>query len=392
MNFSVISFYKYISLEDPQSVRQDVQKYCQELNLLGRILISKEGINGAVSGENEKIELFKQKIKSNNLFSDLTFREQSCPQNSYHKLVIRVRQEIVAFGKDVNVAEDKGKHLPPQQLKQWYDQKENFVIVDARNDYEYKIGKFKNALGLPIKNFREFPAAARQLENVKDKKIVLYCTGGIRCEKASAYLKEQGFEDVYQLDGGIINYVNQFPETYWEGNCFVFDDRLVSPDGKPITSCTFCAQDCGDYLNCYNLDCDKLFVCCQPCRQKMKNMCSMECSSAPRQRKENRPYQKIGIVHNYYPQAQIAEVKVDGVLKTKMLVSFKGKTTPLFTQEITELRNEQGNSIEHSEDQLVTFPVGQKVRKNDLVVVELEKESTRFLLSPIIFPVTNGKF
>ncbi|MDP3733608.1 MAG: rhodanese-related sulfurtransferase [Nanoarchaeota archaeon] len=370
MTFKVISFYKYIPVDNPQSLRQELQQDCQKRNLLGRILIGNEGINGAVSGETKNIELFMQKLTANALFSDLTFREQLCAKNTYHKLVVRVRKEIVAFGSDVEIT-NKGTALSPMELKQWYDQKEDFVIIDARNDYEYAVGKFKDAIGLPIKNFRQFPEMLPKLKPFQEKKIILYCTGGIRCEKASAFLKGEGFENVYQLDGGIINYVNQFPETYWEGNCFVFDDRLVSKDGKPITSCAVCSQECGEYLNCYNLDCDALFVCCQSCRVTMKNTCSVECSAAPRQRKvqDNRNYHKIGIVQNYYSKAGVAEVKVNGMLSTKTVVSFKGKTTSLFTQEITELRDDTGNEIECSTG-IVTFPVLQKVRKNDLVVIE----------------------
>lgn len=370
MNYKVISFYRYAEIKDPQSLREELYLTCCECALLGRILLGKEGINGAVSGEGKNIELFKQKMTVYPLFSNLTFREQSCAKNAYHKLVVRVRKEIVAFGRNVDI-NNKGIALSPQELKQWYDQKENFIIVDARNDYEYAVGKFKDAIGLPIKKFREFPQMLPNLKPYQNKKLVLYCTGGIRCEKASAYLMQQGFKDVYQLEGGIINYVSQFPNTFWEGNCFIFDDRLVSNDGKPITSCTFCSHECGEYINCYNLDCDKLFVCCQSCCLAMSNTCSAACSAAPRQRKaHNSPnYQKIGIVQNYYSKSGVAEVKVNKMLSTKMVISFKGKTTPVFKQEITELRDNNGNEIECSSG-IVTFPVFKKVRKNDLVVVE----------------------
>src|SRR3989338_8722243 len=292
MQYQVISFYKYVAVQNPEELRDSLRKYCQDQQILGRILVGKEGINGAVSGKKEQIQLFKQFLKGNSLFTGMTFREQDYHQNTYHKLVIRVRDEICAFGAEVNVAKNKGQHLSPQKLKGWYEQNKDFVIVDARNEHEFEVGRFKNAVNLNIKNFREFPATVQKLESIKNKKIVLYCTGGIRCEKASAYLKEQGFPQVYQVEGGIINYVNQFPhsgaENYWEGSLFVFDDRLVSDLGEAITSCKNCGKNCQQYVNCHNLDCDQLFIICAACQKQMIKTCSEECKNAPRQRKINK--------------------------------------------------------------------------------------------------------
>ncbi|MDP3698002.1 MAG: rhodanese-related sulfurtransferase, partial [Nanoarchaeota archaeon] len=266
--YQVISFYQYANLAHPEQLRDQLKEYCQNNQILGRILVGKEGLNGAVCGEKSEIEQFKQFLTGYPLFADLTFREQEAQENAYHKLVIKVRNEICAFGAEVNVAKSKGKHLQPTELKEWYEKNEDFVIVDARNEYEFEVGRFKNAMKLPINNFREFPqTAVKQLGPIRNKKIVLYCTGGIRCEKASAYLKEQGFPQVYQVEGGIINYVNQFPDANWEGGLFVFDDRLVADLGQAITSCTFCEKDCEQYVNCHNLDCDKLFISCAECQK-----------------------------------------------------------------------------------------------------------------------------
>src|SRR3989344_434494 len=191
MQYQVISFYKYVHLEKPEQLRDQLREYCQNNLILGRILIGKEGLNGAVCGEKTEIEQFKQFLTGYSVFAVLTFREQDHTENTYHKLVVKVRNEICAFGAEVNVAKNKGIHLTPQQLKEWYEHNQDFVIVDARNEYEFDVGRFKNAIRLPIRNFRAFPEqAVKQLEPLKDKKIVLYCTGGIRCEKASAYLKE----------------------------------------------------------------------------------------------------------------------------------------------------------------------------------------------------------
>lgn len=373
MQYKVISFYKYANLEDPEQLRDQLREYCQQNRILGRILLGKEGLNGAVCGEKSEIEQFKQFLTGYPPFADLTFHEQDHKENAYHKLVVKVRKEICAFGAEVDVAKNKGKHLAPQQLKEWYEQNEDFVIVDARNDYEFEVGRFRNAIKLPINNFREFPAAVKQLEAVKEKKIVLYCTGGIRCEKASAYLREQGFPQVYQIEGGIINYVNQLPNTFWEGGLFVFDDRLVSDIGQAITSCTFCEKDCEQYINCHNLDCDRLFIICPGCQKSMNKTCSEECKNAPRQRKirkNNENKKVIGIVENYYPKSKVALIKTTDAINIYTKISFTGKTTDNIVQEITEMRDYGGEEIPFaSAEQYVTIPVEEKVRKNDKVIL-----------------------
>ncbi|HLC51712.1 MAG TPA: rhodanese-related sulfurtransferase [Candidatus Nanoarchaeia archaeon] len=358
--FKVISFYRYAKIDDPQYLRFSLRSECQNLGLLGRVLIAKEGINGAVSGRIEKLEKFKLKLQQE--FPQLTFREQNSDKTTYHKLVVRVRDEICAFNSAVDV-KNAGNHLSPEKLKKLYDQQENFFIIDARNNYEYEVGRFKDAIRLPIKNFREFAKGAEILEPLKEKKIVLYCTGGIRCEKASAFLKEQGFKDVNQLDGGIINYVNQFPENnHWEGGLFVFDDRLVSDTGEAITSCKFCNNESKQYVNCHNLNCDKLFIACEHCLLKNNYSCSESCQKSSQRRKEiQEPKEIIGLVENYYPIAKVALVRLREKLNPHSKISIFGKTTKEFTQEV--------ETIQNHENSLVTFSVKEKVRKNDKVAL-----------------------
>ena len=162
--------------------------------------------------------------------------------------------------------------------------------MDARNWYESKIGKFKNAITPQITHFREWPKVVESLSEYKEKTIVTYCTGGIRCEKASAYMREQGFKDVYQIDGGILNYIQQFPDTYWEGGMFVFDDRKVLDSNtkeelKYIASCYFCNKPTSYHINCHNQDCDKIFVCCHDCKIEKEYCCSDECRTSGNKRK-----------------------------------------------------------------------------------------------------------
>ena len=372
MQYRVISFYRYVRIEQPEEMRDSIRTYCEEHSILGRILIATEGINGAVSGTDEEIRAFQHYLAENPLFAQLTFREQVADVNTYHKLVVRVRSEIVRFGVPVRF-EKPGTHLSPVELEKWYSTSEDFVIIDGRNEYEYEVGRFKNAVKLPIENFREFAGMTNELEKYKTKKMVLYCTGGIRCEKASAYLKEQGFPQVYQVEGGVINYVNQFPNAHWEGGLFVFDDRLVSDVGETITQCGLCGVAEKQYMNCHNLDCDELFICCEKCCEKMKRCCSDECMQSPRQRKviEMKKYVQIGVIENYYAKANVALVKMNlSAVSFPLKVMIKGKTTAEFEYEIQYAHNAEGKEITRaSEGEIITFPLSQKVRRHDVVLL-----------------------
>jgi len=286
MEFKVTSFYKYVNIKNIEELTEEIRKFCKDNDILGRILLAEEGINGAFSATNENTKKFKEWVKKKEIFSDLIFKEQECEQHVYHKLVVRKRNEIVSFGYSVDMKRT-ADHIPPEKLKEWIDSDEDIILLDARNKYEYKIGRFKGAKCLPINTFRDFPKQIVKLKDKKDKKIVMYCTGGVRCEKSSAFLKEEGFNNLYQLEGGIINFVNKFPENYFEGSCFVFDDRIVShiKDNSPISKCEHCGEFSGDYVNCHNLDCDKLTIICDKCQEKTHKTCSSACFIAPRQRK-----------------------------------------------------------------------------------------------------------
>jgi UPF0176 protein len=171
----------------------------------------------------------------------------------------------------------------------FYKTGKDFIIVDARNSYESNIGKFKNAVTPQMQNFRQWPLAVESLKDFKDKTIVTYCTGGIRCEKASAYLVEHGFKDVYQLDGGIVTFTKKYPDTYWQGGIFVFDERrVVEPNNdhklKYISNCYFCGIPTAYYINCHNLDCDKIIVSCHKCKVENNYCCSEECRKSVNKR------------------------------------------------------------------------------------------------------------
>lgn len=288
--YRVLLFYKYITVENPGHFVKEHIAFCIQNEIKGRVFIAKEGINGTVSGLKDNIELYKNHLTGYPFFNDLIFKEDEADEHAFKKMHVRLKEELVNTGRlNVNL-ENGGIRLKPKELKAMYDNNEDFIIIDARNDYESKIGKFHNAVTQPLKTFRDWTAAVEKLKKQKEKKIVTYCTGGIRCEKASAYMREQGFKNVFQLDGGIVSYTKLFPDTYWEGGIFVFDERrVVEPNSKDelknIGECYHCGNKTSYYINCHNQDCDKLFVCCHECKIKTEYSCSEECRNAPNRRK-----------------------------------------------------------------------------------------------------------
>jgi len=275
----ILLFYKFKEIKNPKEFVNLNRTFCEKLGLLGKILIAKEGINGSVSGSYEKTEEYKEFLRSQYGFEDVVFKEEMSVSHPFTKLVVRVKKEIVALNKDVDTKKG-GKYLSPKHFLELYEKNKDMVILDIRNDYECKVGRFKNSVNPNIKTFRQFPEFVEKFKENKDKKIVMYCTGGIRCEKASAYMIEQGFKDISQLDGGVITYCQNLPGTLWEGSCFVFDKRLVSDvenSNKPVSTCKICNDFSELYRNCKNPYCDLLTIMCVPCQEKLHGCCSDEC-------------------------------------------------------------------------------------------------------------------
>jgi UPF0176 protein len=288
--YKVISFYKYVTIDDPAGLAEEHLKWCLANEVKGKVYLAKEGINGSVFGNEEITDKYKIHLKQYPVFSDIWFKEIFTETVAFAKMHVRVKSEIVNSGLLSTKLENTAPKLTPEQLLEFYENKKDFIIVDARNWYESKIGKFKNAITPQITHFREWPEVVDSLKEYKDKTIVTYCTGGIRCEKASAYMREQGFKDVYQIDGGILNYIQQFPDTYWEGGMFVFDDRRVfEPNTKEelkyTSNCHFCGKPTSYHINCHNLDCDKIIVCCHECKSENEYCCSDECRTSSNKRK-----------------------------------------------------------------------------------------------------------
>ena len=289
-NYKVTSFYKYVKIDNPEEFAKEHLNWCLANGIKGKVYLAKEGINGSVFGDEETSLKYKENLRSYKIFKDIWFKEIKTDKIAFNKMHVRVKNEIVNSGLNNTSLENTAPKLTPEQLLKFYEEGKDFVIIDARNWYESKIGRFKNSITPQITHFREWPKVVESLEEFKDKTIVTYCTGGIRCEKASAYMKEKGFKNVYQMDGGILNYIQQFPDTYWEGGMFVFDDRKVfEPNTKEelkyISNCYFCNKPTSYYINCHNINCDKIIVCCHDCKVEQDYCCSDECKKSENKRK-----------------------------------------------------------------------------------------------------------
>ena len=206
MDYQVLLYYCYTPLDNPEQFREEHHRFCLKLNLRGRIIVATEGLNGTVSGTAESCARYMAAVKADPRFVSLEFKVDTVSAHTFQKLHVRVKPEIVHSSlRHVRPHEKTGRHLSPKEFKALKD-RDDVVMVDVRSDYEYNLGRFKNAVTLDMENFRDFPERVERLKQFKDKKILTYCTGGVKCEKASAYLLEQGFENVYQLHGGIIKY------------------------------------------------------------------------------------------------------------------------------------------------------------------------------------------
>lgn len=282
-----VSFYNYFSIADPQLFRDELYEKLYVLNLFGRIYIAHEGINAQVSIPETNFLSFVETLNKieglKNLRMNIALENDG---KSFWVLKIKVREKIVADGItdsffDVN---NKGQYVNAEQFNA-LSLKDDTVILDMRNHYEYEVGHFENAIEIPSDTFREqLPMAAELMAANKNKNIIMYCTGGIRCEKASAYMKHQGFKNVFHLEGGIIHYANTVREkslpNKFKGKNFVFDDRLGERiTDEVIAQCHQCGMPADTHTNCKNEACHLLFIQCSNCEIKYSGCCSIECKN-----------------------------------------------------------------------------------------------------------------
>lgn len=302
MSYYALAYYIFTEIEYPQREVKSHKRFFNDRDVSCRIYISEQGINGQMSGSQVDCEAYMQWLHSDARFSAVHFKIHEIQENIFPRVTVKYRKELVAMGESVDLS-NRGAYVSPEQWKEMLESKE-YLLLDVRNDYETKIGHFEGSVCPPLETFKEFPKYADELASKVDPKktkVMMCCTGGIRCEVYSAVLKKRGFDEVYQLQGGIINYGEKVGSEHWKGSLFVFDDRLATPiDGKPsqpISQCKFCSVPCDTYHNCANMDCNELFLCCPSCIEKQKGACCSSCQQAPRLRpfnpkQGNKPFRK----------------------------------------------------------------------------------------------------
>ena len=284
-NFKVVLFYKYVEIENPQKLREAQQEICQKLNLKGRMIVASEGINATLEGLEENIKEYCRQLLKDKRFAGTHIKISDGTGSAFPKLSIKVRSEIVASGvDDLDLNKVTGKYITAEQLHNWIKDKKEFFIVDMRNDYEQVVGYFENSILSQMENFRELPKLLPKLKHLKGKTIVTVCTGGVRCEKASGFLVKNGFSDVYQLYGGIVTYMEKYPNEDFKGALYVFDNRLVmgfnmsDPKREIVGICASCGKSSENYINCKDDFCHRHFICCNDCvDENNKALCPMGC-------------------------------------------------------------------------------------------------------------------
>ena len=301
---TTISFYQYFTISDPAQFRDDMYQALNNMQVFGRIYIATEGINAQISVPTHLFDAFKSYLFSIKALDGIRLNNAVNDNGkSFWVLKIKVRDKVVADGiEDPNFSmENKGKYVNAEQMNQLIALPDT-IVIDMRNHYEYEVGHFSNAIEIPSDTFREqLPMAAQMMGDKKDKNIIMYCTGGIRCEKASAYMLHQGFKNVFHLEGGIINYANQVKEQGLEnkflGKNFVFDNRLGEAIGEEIISnCHQCGTPCDTHVNCANSGCHLLFIQCNECRAQYEQCCSDECQEVIHLSDEEQKALRSGIV------------------------------------------------------------------------------------------------
>lgn len=270
MNYQVLLFYKYVTIENPKELMGLYKALCGKYELKGRTIIAEEGINSTLEGTVEHTEAFLKEFLADSRFSDMQIKRSKSDGNSFPRCMIKVRNEIVGtrFPKEVDPRVRTAPHMSADELHELYEKQDDFVVVDMRNSYEYESGHFANSIDPGMDASRELPEKLEKLRIHQDKKIVTVCTGGVRCEKMSAYLLHNGFENVYQLDGGMHTYMEKYPDGHFKGTLFTFDDRLVMDFGgerEIVGKCKRCGAANEQYQNCANAECNMLFLICNDC-------------------------------------------------------------------------------------------------------------------------------
>lgn len=294
MKHEILLYYKYTTIHNPEKMRDEQRALCEKLGLTGRIIVAKEGINGTVEGLTENTQKYIDAMSKKRNFKTMHWKRSEGTGTAFPKLSVKVRDEIVSLHlskkQDVDPRKTTGIHLTPEKLRTWYEKGEKFTVIDMRNDYEHKVGAFAGSICPPMKNFRDLPKVLPKLKKFASDKVLTVCTGGVRCEKASGYLKKNGFKNVYQLDGGIVSYMEKYPGLDFKGSLYVFDGRVTMAfDPKTgsreiIGICEKCKVSTENYEDCGNDFCHKQMLVCSDCVVKSggRAYCSKKCQMKAR--------------------------------------------------------------------------------------------------------------
>lgn len=282
----VILFYKFVPVSDPAMTMRWQRELCTRLELKGRIIISPHGINGTLGGDLKSLRMYKSEMNKSVLFKGIVYKWSQADDVPFPKLSIKVKPELVAFDAPGEIkVSDKGvvgggKHLKPEQVHELVEERgDEVVFFDGRNAYEAQVGRFKDAVVTDAKTSRDFvkELESGKYDDIKDKPIVTYCTGGIRCEALSVMMKNRGFNDVYQIDGGIVKYGEKYgDEGLWEGSLYIFDGRMehnFSDKPKVIGECVLCSGKTSNFENCADMSCNRLVLICKDCKDQDKTVC-----------------------------------------------------------------------------------------------------------------------
>lgn len=303
--YIVLAFYLIEPLEDPFGEIERFKQFFNAHDVKGRVYINEEGINAQMSISKKESSLFFNWYLGDKRFKKTDIKVHEHHEHAFPKKTVKYRKQLVALDLKVDYSKS-GTHASPQQWKEMLDERdEKTLLLDVRNDYEWEIGHFERAKKPDFKTFRQFATSVERLKREYDPgktRVLMYCTGGIRCELYSCLMKDEGYEAVYQLSGGIIKYGQEVGNDHWKGNLFVFDDRLVVPISKEksetIGKCRHCDQKTDACYNCANMDCNELFLSCPTCCKEHLGCCSFLCTKAPRRRefeveKRPKPYRKL---------------------------------------------------------------------------------------------------
>ncbi len=288
--YNVLLYYQFVHIDNPNVFADEHRIFCESLGVKGRILVSPEGLNGTISGPVDACDEYRRVVSSDPRFASMVYKVDEVQEHAFRKLFVRVKKELVTFRADLpsDPNEITGTRLTPVQWKELIE-RGDVIILDGRTDYEFDIGHFRGAIRPDVESFREFPEWIRtHLADAREKPILTYCTGGIRCEKLTSFMIRDGFKDVYQLDGGIVTYGKdqEIKGALWDGLCYVFDERVTveinhTDDRQIVGRCHHCSEPTERYVNCRNYRCNLQHLACEPCEHQFNSACSIPCMDAP---------------------------------------------------------------------------------------------------------------